>query len=114
MPCVGLTRLMVSKGVFQQVVLATYGLEYFGQIFRPHNKKWKKGDRSLAACMCTADVTWLNKHGDLVRRAGLDSWRVTTFHMDHVEAKSGENGSGGQTLAAAFGLGDEGWLVLGP
>ena len=88
----------------RKVVLATYGSEYSGQIFRPHKKNWKKGDRLLAACVYTADVTWLNKHGDLVRRAGLDSWRVTIFHMDHVEAKSGENGSGGKTCAAAFGL----------
>ena len=85
-------------------VLATYGLEYSGQIFRPHKKNWKKGDRFLAACMYTADVTWLNKHGDLVRRAGLDSWLVIIFHMDLVEAKPGENGSGAKIFAAAFGL----------
>ena len=29
---------------------------------------------------------------------------MTTFHMDHDEAKSGGRGSGGETLAAAFGL----------
>ena len=29
---------------------------------------------------------------------------MTTFHMDHNEATSGGGGSGGRTLAAAFGL----------
>ena len=88
----------------RKVVVPTYGSDFSGKIFRPYKKHWKKGERLLAACMYTADVSWLNKHGDLVRRAGLDFWRVTTFHMDHVEAKSGENGSGGLTLAAVFGL----------
>ena len=34
----------------------------------------------------------------------MDSWRVSTFHMDNMEAKTSSDGSGGQTLAAAFGL----------
>ena len=40
----------------------------------------------------------------MVERAGLKSWRVTTLHVDHTEAKSGVNGSGGETLRAVFGL----------
>ena len=87
-----------------KLVSPTYGLNFNGQILRPHKKDWKQGDRLLAACFYTVDVTWQNKNGESVKRAGLESWRVTTFHMDHDEAKSGGGGSGGKTLAAAFGL----------
>ena len=88
----------------RKVVSPTYGLDFSGQIFRPFKDEWKKGERIHAACMYTVDVTWFNENGELVQRAGLDSWRVTSFHMDHVEAKSGANGSGGKTLASVFGL----------
>ena len=87
-----------------KLVSPTYGLNFNGQILRPHKEDWKKGDRLVAACFYTVDVTWQNEIGELVKRAGLESWRVTTFHMDHDEAKSGGRGSGGETLAAAFGL----------
>ena len=85
-------------------VTPTYGLDFNGQILRPHKENWKKGERLVAACLYTVDVTWQNEIGELVKRAGLESWRVTTFHMDHDEARSGGGGSGGETLAAAFGL----------
>lgn len=79
-------------------------MDFTGHIIRPHKEAWKKGERILAASFYTVDVEWKNADGQLIKRAGLETWRVTTFHMHNDEAKSGARGSGGQTLAAAFGL----------
>ena len=87
-----------------KVVSHTYGLNFNGQIVRPYKDVWKEGQRLNAASFYTLDVSWHNDAGELVTRAGLESWRVTTFHMHNDEATKGANGSGGITLAAIFGL----------
>ena len=70
----------------------------------PAQRRLEKGERLAAAWFYTVDVSWQNETGELVKRAGLQSWRVTTFHMDPAEASSGARGSGATTLAAVFGL----------
>ena len=94
---------VVAGASGNKVVLPTYGLTFDGKILRPHKEDWKQGDRLFAAYLYTADVAWQNAAGELVKRAGLESWRVTTFHMDHEEAKKA-GGSGRMTLEAALGL----------
>ncbi len=98
----------------EKTVTPTYGLDFTGEILRPYkdkgyheiNGRWyrNKCERLGAAYIYTVDVEWKNETGELVKRAGLESWRVTTFHMNNYEAKTGAEGSGGTTLAAAFGL----------
>ena len=94
----------MAGGKGRQIITPTYGLHFDGEILCPCKTEYAEKERLVAAYMHTVDVSWRSQNNAVLKRAGLDFWRVTTFHMHDEVIECGTVASGEITLAAAFGL----------
>ena len=87
-------------GSSMAVLAGQTGTKYLSRVYstwdglmeRPYKMSAKEGDRIHSLVSLTADVQWFNEaSGEVISRAGLESFRATSVHVHNDEKRSGES-----------------------